>query len=171
MASGPIAYQMRSRNGLAADLLVSDLMSRRDSAIEHKKVFSDKASALGLPDRFLPAVHKTLSHAFHLARTVELERLFPGIAGGDEHSQLVCMTEQEKDLGWAKNLDNIRQMHVSWHESLHLLRKSVALRDVLQMIFRIIEYEQRTHVNREIGRRVTNGAPRPTAERNVLAEL
>jgi hypothetical protein len=124
--------------GIPAHLLAIHLKRIRKFLVPHKG-FSELAEEIGDPKWVLPAVHQTLQNAFDLARTV-ITAEFIDSFDWERHSRLDHQDfVNDIDTPWMQNLDNLEAANKNSQTS--------------RIQFRVIEYQQKFLISKEIARR------------------
>jgi hypothetical protein len=150
-SSSPITQQQT--DGLRADILVVELYKCRKQGAGLSEAFSSFACELNHPKTFLSAIRKTLVNAFEISRSVDVTQYSWSRDGQVQHQPY----QIDLDISWDKNLMNLKTANKKLVED--------------QVQYRLMEYQQKWLVEKEIERRTASGVTVKRAELDVLTEL
>jgi hypothetical protein len=140
-------------DGLRADILVVELYKWRKQGAGLSEAFSPFACELNYPKPFLSAIRKTLVNAFEISRSVDVTQ-YSWSRDGQVQPQSYQI---DLDISWDKNLMNLKTANKKLIED--------------QVQYRLMEYQQKWLVEKEIERRTASGVTVKRAELDVLTEL
>jgi hypothetical protein len=151
LSSSPITKQQT--DGLRAEILVVELYKCRKQGAGLSEAFSPFACELNYPKTFLSAIRKTLVNAFEISRSVDVTQ-YSWSRDGQVQPQSYQI---DLDISWDKNLINLKTANKKLVED--------------QVQYRLMEYQQKWLVEKEIERRTASGVTVKRAELDVLTEL
>jgi len=136
----PILQPTIGHDGIPAHDLAYRLKRGSTAASPAVAILSSHAQTMTHAAKFVPAMQQTLQNAFTLSRTITLQTFLHEF----DWKRPLGLSFQQYDT----------DIDVSWDTNLKNLAKAFNNRNVAQIAFRLLDYQRKFQIEKEINRRV-----------------